>query len=80
MGTPGSERQDSYRSKHPQINLTFRDYDEYRTIQRALRRTGRTSREILLNWAQRVLAEPLSSAGKPNANSSSGHDPESGII
>ncbi len=79
MGTPGSERQDNYRSTHPQINVTFRNRDEDWAVRRALRRTGSTSREILLNWAQRVLAEPLPSAGKTNANNSSGHDSESGI-
>ena len=79
MGTPGSERQDNYRSTHPQINVTFRDRDEDWTVRRALRRTRLTPREVLLNWARRVLAEPLPSAGKPNANNSSGYDSESGI-
>ncbi len=73
MGTPGSERQDNYRNRHPQLNITFRDMDEEWTVRRALRRTDSTPREILLNWAQRVLAEPLPSADKPNANNSSGH-------
>jgi hypothetical protein len=82
MGTPGSERQDYYRSKHPQMNATFRDMDEYWIIQRALRRTGRTPREVLLNWAQQALAEtqPSERAGKPDADNSSGHEPVAGII
>jgi hypothetical protein len=80
MSTPGSERQDNYRSKHPQMNITFRDMDEDWTVRRALRRTGRTPREVLLNWAQRALAEPLPSAGKPDANNSVDNNKVAGMI
>ncbi len=80
MSTPGSERQYNYRDRHPQINVTFRDYDEYWIMQRALRRTGRKPREVLLNWARRVLAETQPSTSKPNAANSSDHGPETGII
>ncbi len=82
MGSTSSERQYSYRMKHPQLNVTFRDYDEYLTMQKALRRTACTTREVLLNWAQHVLAEsqPSERAGKPNAGNSSNHDPVIGIV
>ncbi len=72
MGAPGSERQDNYRMAHPQLNVTFRDRDEHWTVKRALWRTGHSPREVLLNWAQRVLAEsqPSERAGKPDAGNS----------
>jgi hypothetical protein len=59
MSTPGSERQSSYRMWHPQINVTFRNQDEHWTVKRACWRTGGTPREVLLDWAQRILAKPL---------------------
>lgn len=61
MGYTGSERQYWYRTKHPQINVTFRNVEEYRSIKKASIRTGRTPREVLLTWAQQVLVEPKSS-------------------
>lgn len=68
MGTPGKERQSDYRWKHPQLNVTFRNRDEYWTVMRALSRIRLTPRQVLFNWAQQVLANPWPSeqAGKPN--------------
>ncbi|MDA8335983.1 MAG: hypothetical protein M0Z41_13545 [Peptococcaceae bacterium] len=58
----GADRQYWYRKQHPQINVTFRNVEEYRSIKQASTRTGSTPREVLLDWAQRVLAEPKSSS------------------
>jgi hypothetical protein len=63
MSTPGSERQSSYRLGHPQINVTFRNQEERWTVKRAVWRTGRAPREVLLDWAQHALAETLPSEG-----------------
>ena len=60
MDYTGAERQYRYRMRHPQINVTFRDVEEYRSIKQAAIRTSSTPREILLNWVQQVLAEPKS--------------------
>lgn len=49
--SPGAERQEWYRTTHPQINVTFRDPDEHRRVQWALARHHRTAREVLLAWA-----------------------------
>jgi hypothetical protein len=61
MDYTSAERQFRYRTRHPQINVTFRNYEEYRSIRQALIRTGSTPREVLLKWAQHALAEPKSS-------------------
>ncbi len=48
--SPGAERQEWYRTTHPQINVTFRDPEEHRRVQWALARHHRTAREVLLAW------------------------------
>lgn len=62
MDYSGADRQYRYRTRHPQINVTFRNVEEYRAIKQAFIRTGSTPRDVLLNWAQQVLAEPKSLA------------------
>jgi len=54
----GADRQYWYRRQHPQINVTFRNAEEYRSIKQALICTGSTPREVLIHWAQQILAEP----------------------
>ncbi len=51
------ERQDTYRFWHPQLNITFRGRLEYRIVQRALRETGQTLRQILIQWARPIDLE-----------------------
>jgi hypothetical protein len=72
VSTPGSERQSNYRMWRPQINVTFRDQYEQWSAKRACWRTGRTPREVLLNWAQQALADdqPPECSCKPNAGNS----------
>ncbi len=78
MSFTGSDRQYSYRLRHPQLNVTFRDFEEHRTVKQACLSTGRTPREILVIWARNVLAKSQPSAGKPNVDNSSGNNPASG--
>ena len=56
------DRQDIYRFWHPQLNPTFRGRLEYLEVHRALRETGRTARQVLIQWARQVapLFEPTS--------------------
>jgi hypothetical protein len=68
METPGSVRQYYYRIGHPQINVTFRDLEEHRTVKQACIRTGCTPREVLLNWARQLSAEPQRSVHADNRN------------
>ncbi len=51
------ERQDTYRFWHPQLNITFCGRLEYRIVQRALRETGQTPRQILIQWARQIDLE-----------------------
>ena len=48
------DRQDTYRFWHPQLNITFRGRLEYLEVHRALRETGKTPRQILVQWARQV--------------------------
>jgi len=57
------DRQDTYRFWHPQLNITFHGRLEYREVQRALQETGRTPRQILVQWAHQVV--PIRETGSP---------------
>jgi hypothetical protein len=50
----GAERQEDYRRRHPQMNVTFRDLDEHHRVRQALQQQRITVREVLLAWAATV--------------------------
>ena len=55
--SPGAERQEWYRARHPQLNLTLQNVAELHQIRAACRKTQSTPRQVLLDWAVQVLAE-----------------------
>lgn len=76
MALTGNERQYYYRIGHPQINVTFRNSEEHRTIKQACIHTGCSPHEVLLNWARQVLAEPKPSERADNRGTDHSLDKE----
>ncbi len=56
--SPGARRQEYYRWEHPQLNITFQNRDEPRKIHQACAVQHQTPREVLLAWADQILAQP----------------------
>lgn len=55
--SPGAQRQQFYRWEHPQLNITFQSRDEEATVLHACRVQHQTPREVLVAWAEQMLAK-----------------------
>lgn len=56
--SPGAERQESYRWRHPQINITLQSQAERQSIRQECMRHHTTPRQVLLAWV--ALQDPPS--------------------
>ena len=58
--SPGAERQELYRWRHPQVNITLQSPEEQHIIRQACMRQHTTPRQVLLAWVAQVQADPPS--------------------
>lgn len=55
--SPGAQRQQFYRSQHPQLNITFQSREEEAMVLEVCWRQHQTPREVLVAWAEKMSAE-----------------------
>ncbi len=56
--SPGAERQQYYRWKHPQLNITFHSPEEEALVRHACHAHHQSPRDVLLAWAEQHPARP----------------------